>query len=155
MMAPGATAEQIQDKILPLTTGEAQERVKTEAEATVKMVQENQFSNMRVQITAVMVEAFTKDTATTVVAASLSGSSALQAGGGSAVFLLDLDLVKQDGKWLVSRMTPVNGAEAGQAGTQGGAGGIPGQGGSPAPGGEGQPQPAPGAENQPEPVPGG
>lgn len=138
MMAPNTTAQQIQDAILPLTTGEAGERLKAESEETVKWVAEAQLANVKVEVTAVMVESFTSTTATTVVAATLTGTSALQPAGGSNAFLLDLDLVKENGTWLVSRMTGANGAGVGA-----GADGAQTGGGQPADPTTPQPEPAP------------
>ncbi|GAC55909.1 hypothetical protein GOHSU_02_00520 [Gordonia hirsuta DSM 44140 = NBRC 16056] len=140
MMSSDTTAEKIQAKVLPMTTGEARDRVKEEAEVTVKMVTEGQFKNMTVDVNAVMVESFTATTATTVVAATLAGTSALQTGGGQQAFLLDLHLVKEDGQWLVGKMTPTVGS-GGTAGETGSA--VPG-----APGEQTEPSPA-------EPAPGG
>lgn len=141
MMSADTTAEKIQAKVLPMTTGEARDRVKEEAEVTVKMVTEGQFKNMTVDVNAVMVESFTATTATTVVAATLAGTSALETGGGQQAFLLDLHLVKEDGRWLVGRMTPTvgSGGTAGDAGS--GVPGTPGEQTEPSPDG---PQPAPG-----------
>ncbi|MFZ2509773.1 MAG: hypothetical protein WAW85_01600, partial [Gordonia sp. (in: high G+C Gram-positive bacteria)] len=109
MMAPNTTAQQIQDKIVPRTTGEASDRLKAESEQMVKWVAEAQLANVKVEVTAVMVESFTSSTASTVVAATLTGTSALQPAGGSNAFLLDLDMVKENGTWLVSRVSGVNG----------------------------------------------
>lgn len=136
MMAQGATPEGIQATIVPLTTGEARERVKTDAETTVKMVQEAKFANMKVDVTAVTVESFTATTATTVVGATLSGTSAAEPAGGQQIVLLQLDLVKEDGKWLVGQMIPQQGATV--SGDQAGSPMVP-QGGAPAPG---APEPA-------------
>ena len=145
MMAPNTSAQQIQDTIVPLTTGEARDRLKTESEDTVAWVKEAQLANVKVDVTAVMVESFTKDTATTVVAATLTGTSALQPAGGSNAFLLDLSLVKENGAWLVAKMTGANGASVG--GSEGGSGGTPdtspGQTGGGRPGEVATPEPSP------------
>ncbi|GAA3964184.1 hypothetical protein [Gordonia caeni] len=130
MMAENATPEAIQATIVPLTTGEARERVKTDAETTVKMVQEAKFANMKVDVTAVTVESFTATTATTVVGATLSGTSAAEPAGGQQIVLLQLDLVKEDGTWLVGQMIPQQGTTV--SGGQGESPMVP-QGGAPAP----------------------
>lgn len=147
MMAPNATPEGIQATIVPLTTGEARDRVKADSETTVKMVQEAKFANMQVDVTAVTVESFSADKATTVVGATLKGTSATEPAGGQQVVLLQLDLVKEDGTWLVGQMIPQPGVTV--AGDQAGAPVVPQQ--DPAAPG-GQPAPAPAA---PEVAPGG
>lgn len=110
MMAPTATPEEIQAKITPLTTGDARERVETEAKSTVAMVQEAKLANITVDVTAVSVESFTADRATTLVGATLKGTSALEPAGGQQVLLLQIDLAKEGDDWLVSQMIPQQGA---------------------------------------------
>ncbi|MFC0313763.1 hypothetical protein ACFQNE_06890 [Gordonia phosphorivorans] len=112
MMAPGTTPEKIQATVVPLTTGEARERVEAEAQSTAQFFDEGKFSNMKVEVNSATVESFNDSSATTVVAATLTGTSAAVPAGGQQVVLLQLDLTKQDGKWLVGRMIAQPGVSA-------------------------------------------
>ncbi|MCK0440922.1 hypothetical protein MUG78_16045 [Gordonia alkaliphila] len=104
MMAAGTTPEKIKAVVVPLTTGEARERVEADAGSTVQFFDEGKFSNLKVEVNSATVESFTDTSATTVVAATLTGTSPTLPAGGQQVVLLQLDLTKQDGKWLVGRM---------------------------------------------------
>ncbi len=142
MMTPGATPEQVKEKIVPLTTGEARDRVAADAETNTKWATDAKFSNPKLVVNSATVESFTANSATTVLAATFTVSSAAEPAGAQQVFLLQLDMVRQDGKWLVGRMIPVPGISSSDApGAQSGAGVAP------AP----TPEPAP----APEPAPGG
>ncbi|AVM00961.1 hypothetical protein C6V83_12555 [Gordonia iterans] len=112
MMAQGATEEQIKSEILPLTAGEAKERIELDAKTTVQWARDAGLANIEIAVGVVTVESFSADRATTLVTAEMSGTSAAAPGGGKQPFLLELDLVKDGGSWLVSRMTTVQGVSA-------------------------------------------
>ncbi|MFT4085672.1 MAG: hypothetical protein QM658_00710 [Gordonia sp. (in: high G+C Gram-positive bacteria)] len=109
VMSKDASPESVIAKVVPLSTGEARERVESEAKSNVSFVQQAKLENIEIKVNAATVESFTKKTATTILAVAIKGTSAQQPAGGQQFVLLQLDLAKQDGKWLVSRMTSVDG----------------------------------------------
>lgn len=140
MMAPGATPEQVKAKISPLTTGEARDRVDADATTNTKWAADAKFTNPKIVVNSATVESFSADKATTVLASTLTVSSAAAPAGAEQVFLLQLDMVRENGKWLVGRMIPVPGVSSTQSP------GAPAQQSAPA-----NPAPAP----APAPAPGG
>lgn len=138
MMATDSSPERIKDKITPLTTGEARDRVEADAKANAQWRKDAKISNFSVDVNATMVEKFTDSSATTIVAVTITATSAAAPAGGQQVVLLQLDLTKQDGTWLVSKMIPLPGVSS-----QEGSGPVGTNPGTTVPPTEGAPAPAP------------
>ncbi|WP_026918952.1 hypothetical protein [Gordonia shandongensis] len=138
MMAPKATPKSLRAAVGPLTTGDLKARLDNDAVVSTEFMKENRIENATIEVTASMVESFDDDRATVVVGADISGTSAASPDGGKQAVLLQIELEKSDGDWLVSDIG------AGPGITVGARQGAPD---APAPGQE----PAP----NPEPQPGG
>ncbi|MFE0749916.1 hypothetical protein [Gordonia sp. NPDC058843] len=125
----------------PLSTGELRSRLEQERADTEANVES---LNIEVSstISVVAVESADADTAKTVVMAEVTGRSAKLPSGGTSLMVFRLDLSKEDGKWLVSKVDGPPGSPSGQIDPSQS---LPGAGGAPAP----QPSPAP----QPAPAP--
>ncbi|MFT3662067.1 MAG: hypothetical protein QM809_11885 [Gordonia sp. (in: high G+C Gram-positive bacteria)] len=120
MMKPGASEKEIKDVMLPLSTGEARERLDQEAKSSVELVKQAKMANVKVDIGIVTVESFSSSKATTVLTGELEGTSAVAPEGGKDMLLFELHLEKKDGEWLVGQMTPVQGVSAATSGQQSG-----------------------------------
>lgn len=104
MFSPDVTTESLQAVTLPLTTGEARERVMEDADQTVGFSTESQVQNALVTPKSTSVRTFDATRAETVVAAQMKLTSPLKPEGETGALLFELSLVKKDGKWLVSQM---------------------------------------------------
>ncbi|UQE73548.1 hypothetical protein MYK68_12380 [Gordonia sp. PP30] len=112
MMAPNATPDQIKSKVVPLTTGEARDRVEADAVSNSTWTKEAHIENATAEVNAAMVESFSTSKAVTVVAVTFSATSAAAPAGAKSVVLLQFDMVHKDGKWLVSKMVPMPGVSS-------------------------------------------
>ncbi|WP_035717216.1 hypothetical protein [Gordonia terrae] len=131
----------------PLSTGELRTRLEQERADTEANVES---LNIEVSstISVVAVETVDADTAKTVVMAEVTGRSVKLPSGGTSLMVFRLDLSKEDGKWLVSKVDGPPGSPSGQIDPSQS---LPGAGGAPAP----QPSPAPQPAPQPAPAPAG
>ncbi|GAA1482937.1 hypothetical protein GCM10009624_33770 [Gordonia sinesedis] len=130
----------MKDVLGPLSTGEFRDRLARESDDTQKAVRDLNIKGATPTIKSVSVQSFDTDSASTAVLVEVTGQSSIAPSGGKDLMLVWLELNKQDGKWLVSKLS---GAQAGLGPQQGG-GAEP----APAPS---PPAPAP----APAPVPGG
>jgi Mce-associated membrane protein len=141
-----ANAGNSKELLGPLSTGELRDRLEQERADTEANVES---LNIEVSstISVVAVEAMTADTAKTVVMAEVTGRSSKLPNGGTSLMVFRLDLSKEDGKWLVSKVDGPPGSPSGQIDPSQS---LPG-GGAPAPQQPQAPQQAP----QPAPAPAG
>lgn len=102
MGAPNASAESLRNAVGPLTTGEFKERLSSDAVVSTDFMKQNKVENMKSTVTSSMVESFDSDAATVVLGVDVSGTSAASAGGGRNAILLQIEMNKVDGDWLVS-----------------------------------------------------
>ncbi|MHC3003217.1 hypothetical protein [Gordonia metallireducens] len=119
----------------PLSTGELRKRLEQERADTEQNVEALKIE-VSSKISVVAVETVDKDSAKTVVMAEVTGRSVKLPTGGTSLMVFRLDLDKEDGKWLVSKVDGPPGSPSGQIDPSQS---LPGAGGAPAP----QPSPAP------------
>ncbi len=119
----------------PLSTGELRKRLEQERADTEQNVEALKIE-VSSKISVVAVETVETDSAKTVVMAEVTGRSVKLPTGGTSLMVLRLDLDKEDGKWLVSKVDGPPGSPSGQIDPSQS---LPGAGGAPAP----QPSPAP------------
>lgn len=136
-----ANAGNSKELLGPLSTGELRTRLEQERADTEANVES---LNIEVSstISSIAVETVDAETAKTVVMAEVTGRSVKLPSGGTSLMVFRLDLSKEDGKWLVSKVDGPPGSPSGQIDPSQS---LPGAGGAPAP----QPSPAP----QPAPAP--
>ncbi|PKZ66559.1 hypothetical protein CYJ73_06635 [Gordonia terrae] len=139
-----ANAGNSKELLGPLSTGELRTRLEQERADTEANVES---LNIEVSstINVVAVETVDADSAQTVVMAEVTGRSVKLPNGGTSLMVFRLDLSKEDGKWLVSKVDGPPGSPSGQIDPSQS---LPGAGGAPAP----QPSPQPAA---PAPAPAG
>lgn len=139
-----ANAGNSKELLGPLSTGELRTRLEQERADTEANVES---LNIEVSstISVVAVETVDADSAQTVVMAEVTGRSVKLPNGGTSLMVFRLDLSKEDGKWLVSKVDGPPGSPSGQIDPSQS---LPGAGGAPAP----QPSPQPAA---PAPAPAG
>ncbi|HEY9314121.1 hypothetical protein [Williamsia sp.] len=127
------TAGEYVNRMSPLTTGAFRDNLLNEREKT-----QTDIASMQLQITPEIwssgVVSNTKDSATTLVVAEITGTSSVATSPVTNLGMFELTLEKHDGKWLVSQMDP----------------GPSSSGADPA-----APAPAPTTEPAPAPAPGG
>ncbi len=119
----------------PLSTGELRKRLEQERADTEQNVEALKIE-VSSKISVVAVETVEADSAKTVVMAEVTGRSVKLPTGGTSLMVFRLDLDKEDGKWLVSKVDGPPGSPSGQIDPSQS---LPGAGGAPAP----QPSPAP------------
>lgn len=119
----------------PLSTGELRKRLEQERADTEQNVEALKIE-VSSKISVVAVETVETDSAKTVVMAEVTGRSVKLPTGGTSLMVFRLDLAKEDGKWLVSKVDGPPGSPSGQIDPSQS---LPGAGGAPAP----QPSPAP------------
>ncbi|TYQ10168.1 UNVERIFIED_ORG: Mce-associated membrane protein [Gordonia westfalica J30] len=119
----------------PLSTGELRKRLEQERADTEQNVEALKIE-VSSKISVVAVETVDKDSAKTVVMAEVTGRSVKLPTGGTSLMVFRLDLSKEDGQWLVSKVDGPPGSPSGQIDPSQS---LPGAGGAPAP----QPSPAP------------
>ncbi|WP_439029169.1 hypothetical protein [Gordonia terrae] len=108
-----ANAGNSKELLGPLSTGELRDRLEQERADTEANVES---LNIEVSstISVVAVEAVAADTAKTVVMAEVTGRSSKLPNGGTSLMVFRLDLSKEDGKWLVSKVDGPPGSPSGQ-----------------------------------------
>lgn len=97
----------------PLSTGELRKRLEQERDDTEQNVEALKIE-VTSKINVVAVETVSTDTAKTVVMAEVTGRSVKLPTGGTSLMVFRLDLAKEDGKWLVSKVDGPPGAPSGQ-----------------------------------------
>ncbi|WP_279105695.1 hypothetical protein [Gordonia paraffinivorans] len=97
----------------PLSTGELRKRLEQERDDTEQNVEALKIE-VTSKINVVAVETVSTDTAKTVVLAEVTGRSVKLPTGGTSLMVFRLDLAKEDGKWLVSKVDGPPGAPSGQ-----------------------------------------
>ncbi len=107
------SASTIKDAVLPLTTGAMHDRVEKDSQGAVDFAKETKIANFTSKITSSSVSSFDRDHAVVVVAAEFSGTSATAPTGGKNLMLLQLDMSKVDGDWLVSNLDVMPGVPTG------------------------------------------
>ncbi|WP_290851427.1 hypothetical protein [Gordonia sp. (in: high G+C Gram-positive bacteria)] len=138
MGGPNASAESLREAVGPLTTGQFKERLSSDAVVSTDFMKQNKVENMKTTVTSSMVESFDADEATVVLGVDVTGTSAASAGGGRNAILLQIEMTKVDGDWLVSSIGAGPGVTVGaQQGEQ--TAPVPGETPAPAP----EPAPAP------------
>ncbi|WP_020105818.1 hypothetical protein [Nocardia sp. 348MFTsu5.1] len=100
-----STAGEYVNKMSPLTTGAFRDNLLNEREKT-----QSDIASMQLKITPEIwssgVVSNTKDTATTLVVAEITGTSSVATTPVTNLGMFELTLEKHDGKWLVSQMDP-------------------------------------------------
>ncbi|SDU40513.1 hypothetical protein [Gordonia westfalica] len=124
----------------PLSTGELRQRLEQERADTEQNVEALKIE-VSSKISVVAVETVEKDSAETVVMAEVTGRSVKLPSGGTSLMVFRLDLNKEDGKWLVSKVDGPPGSPSGQIDPSQS---LPGAGGAPAPAPTPAPAPNPG-----------
>ncbi|GAC55477.1 MULTISPECIES: hypothetical protein [Gordonia] len=123
----------------PLSTGELRQRLEQERADTEQNVESLKIE-VSSKISVVAVETVDTDTAKTVVMAEVTGRSVKLPSGGTSLMVFRLDLSKEDGTWLVSKVDGPPGSPSGQIDPSQS---LPGAGGAPAPAPSPAPAPAP------------
>ncbi|AUH68795.1 MULTISPECIES: hypothetical protein [Gordonia] len=136
MSGPNADAKSLRDAVGPLSTGEFKKRLDSDAVVSTEFMKENKVENIKTTVTSSMVESFSADQATVVLGVDVTGTSAISTTGGKNAILLQLNMKKVDGDWLVSAIEAGPGVTVGSQQAQ-------------------QQIPTPAPTQTPAPVPGG
>ncbi|MBM7367144.1 hypothetical protein [Gordonia hydrophobica] len=102
MGGANATPESLRNAVGPLSTGEFKERLGSDAVVSTDFMKQNKVENMKTTVTSSMVESFDADRSTVVLGVDITGTSAASATPASQAVLLQVEMAKVDGEWLVS-----------------------------------------------------